>query len=78
MEDQDAPAAARVTAARTALELAGDLDRSKGSDQAGRNLAELSPEELSGMITRWEDEKVKLSKDVTPQQTSGPVAAASS
>jgi hypothetical protein len=78
MEDPDAPAAARVTAARTALELAGDLDRGKGSDQGGRNLAELSPEELSGMITRWEDEKVKLSKDVTPQDQGETVAAAAS
>ena len=76
MEDSDAPAAARVTAARTALELAGDLDRSKGSDQAGRNLAELSPEELSKMISSWEDEKMKLAKDVTPQDQGGSVAAA--
>ncbi|MGB1692768.1 MAG: hypothetical protein ACPHKR_01895 [bacterium] len=78
MEDSDAPAAARVTAARTALELAGDLDRSKGSDQAGRNLAELSPEELSKMISSWEDEKMKLAKDVTPQDQGGSVAAAAS
>ena len=76
MEDPDAPAAARVTAARTALELAGDLDRGKGSDQGGRNLAELSPEELSGMIRRWEDEKIKLATDVTPQDQGETVAAA--
>ena len=65
MLDADAPASARVSAARTTLELAGDLGR---KDEQGniKQLSELTPDELSGMITAWEDERAALAKDVTP------------
>ena len=65
MVDPDAPASARVSAARTALELAGDLN--KGSDAAvdGRSLAEMTPDELASMIDRWESERAELAKDVS-------------
>ena len=67
MLDADAPASARVSASRTALELAGDLNKDKGGELSGRSLAELSPDELAGMIDRWEEERAPLAKDVTPQ-----------
>lgn len=67
MLDPDAPASARVSASRTALELAGDLNKDKGGELAGRSLAELSPDELASMIDRWEEERSSLAKDVTPQ-----------
>lgn len=65
MIDPDAPASARVSAARTALELSGDLN--KGGDAAadGRSLAEMTPDELASMIDRWETERAELAKDVT-------------
>jgi phage terminase small subunit len=66
MVDPDAPASARVSAARTALELSGDLN--KGGDAAadGRSLAEMTPDELASMIDRWETERAELANDVTP------------
>ena len=67
MKDPDAPAAARVSAARSALELAGDLNKHQGSDLSGRSLAELTPDELAGLIDRWEGERATIAKDVTPQ-----------
>ena len=31
-----------------------------------QNLAEMTPEELSAIIDRWEGEKVAIAKDITP------------
>lgn len=67
MIDQDAPAAAKVSAARTALELAGDLGRNADDMTAGKSLAEMSPDELARLIDRWEDERSSIAKDITPQ-----------
>jgi len=78
MKDPDAPAAARVSAARSALELAGDLGRKDGADMNGRSLAELTPDELGGLIDRWEGERAAIAKDVTPQAVDPGTAAAAS
>ena len=67
MEDKDAPASARIAAARTSLELAGDIGKhSVANRNQDRSLAEMTPEELSAIIDRWEGEKAALAKDITP------------
>ena len=67
MSDTNAPASARVAAARTALELAGDIGK---HSQANRNmdqpLAEMTPEELAAFIDHWEDERLRITRDITP------------
>ena len=76
MQDTDAPAAARVQASRTVLELAGDLNKGKGDDLSSRSLAEMTPDELGSIIDKWESERVNLAKDITPSdlksQNDGP------
>lgn len=67
MLDLDAPASARVSAARTALELAGDLGKNAEAADAGKSLAELSPDELARMIDSWEAQRSALATDITPQ-----------
>ena len=64
MVDPDAPASAKVSAARTVLELAGDLN--KGGDGA-----EMTPDQLASMIDRWEAERADMAKDVTTAQNDG-------
>jgi len=66
MQDQNAPAVARVSAARTALELAGDLGTNSGNGTEQGSLCEMTPGELSRLIERWEDERVSITKDITP------------
>ena len=67
MEDMDAPASARIAAARTSLELAGDIGKhSVANRNQDRSLAEMTPEELSAIIDRWEGEKASIAKDITP------------
>jgi len=60
---------------RVEIQKALDEDRSEAGDigkhsQSQRNheqnLAEMTPEELSAIIDRWEDEKAALAKDITP------------
>ena len=68
IEDTDAPASARIAAARTSsLELAGDIGKhSQSQRNYEQNLAEMTPEELSAIIDRWEGEKAAIAKDITP------------
>ena len=67
MEDMDAPASARIAAARTSLELAGDIGKhSVANPNLDRSLAEMTREELSAIIDRWEGEKASIAKDITP------------
>jgi hypothetical protein len=67
MEDTEAPASVRIAAARTSLELAGDIGKhSQSQRNYEQNLAEMTPEELSAIFDRWEDEKSALAKDITP------------
>lgn len=68
MGDPEAPASARVAAARTSLELAGDIGKhSQANRNQDRNLAEMTPEELAAFIGHWEGERAKMAKDVTPE-----------
>jgi hypothetical protein len=67
MEDTDAPASARIAATRTSLELAGDIGKQSQSQRNyEQNLAEMTPEELSAIIDKWEGEKAAIAKDITP------------
>ena len=65
MTDKEAPASARVQAARTVLELSGELSkgRDRGNDE-DRPLSELSADELTRLIDRWTEEKVALAKPI--------------
>jgi len=58
--------AARVSAARTALELAGDLGPNSGNGTEQGYLCEMPPGELSSLIERWEDERISMTKDIAP------------
>ena len=49
------------------LELAGDIGKhSQSQRNYEQNLAEMTPEELSAIIDRWEGEKVAIAKDIIP------------
>lgn len=64
MMDEGAPASARVSAARTALELAGELGASKREVDEDRPLSEMTAEELGVMIDRWQAERAALATSV--------------
>ena len=60
MEDDTAPASARVSAARTALELAGELGKGRGEAVDDRPFSEMSVEELGQLLARWRGERAEL------------------
>ena len=63
MEDTDAPASARIAAARTSLELAGYIgNHSESQRNYEQNLAEMTAEVLSVIIDRWEGEKAAMNE----------------
>jgi len=64
MTDKEAPASARVQAARTVLEMAGELGRGKSDADDDRPLSEMTAEELTRMIDRWTEEKAALAKPI--------------
>jgi hypothetical protein len=67
MQDTEAPSSARVAAARSCLELAGDLGKhSQANQKADKSLSDMSVEELASIIDKLDGEKVRLAKDVTP------------
>ena len=66
MRDQEAPAAARVSAARTVLEVTRELGRRQDDAGSDKQLHEMTPDELAGLIDKWEGERSRVAKDVTP------------
>jgi hypothetical protein len=64
MVDREAPAAARVQAARTVLEMSGEIGRHKRADDEDRPLSELTADELTRMIDKWTEEKSALAKPI--------------
>ena len=67
MDNTDTPASSRIAAARTSLELAGDIGKhSKSQRNYEQNLTEMTLEELSAIIYRHEDEKAALTRDIAP------------
>ena len=66
MQDPNAPAVARVTAAQTALELALDLGPNSGKGSEEGSLCEMTPVQLSSLFESWADERISKTKDVIP------------
>ena len=64
LTDKAAPAAARVQAARTVLEMSGEVGRAKRSAEDERPLSEMSAEELAGLIDKWQAEKAALATPI--------------
>jgi len=64
LTDSEAPAAARVQAARTVLEMSGEIGRKKQDGDEDKPLSELSADELSRLIDRWTEERAALAKPV--------------
>lgn len=62
MTDKEAPASARVQAARTVLEMSCELGRTKSGTDQDCPLSEMSAEELTRMIDMWRDERSVLVK----------------
>ena len=63
----DGVLAERVAAARTALELAGDIGKHSQANQGmDQPLCEMSPEQLSALIGHWEEERAQVARDITP------------
>ena len=62
--DKGAPAAARVQAARTVLEMSGEIGRHKRSAEDERPLSEMTADELAGLIDKWQAEKASLAKPI--------------
>ena len=60
MLDPLAPAAARVSAARTVLELSGDLNGKDSNYNSESSLAELTPDQLTLLINGWDQERSRL------------------
>ena len=70
MQDTEAPSSARVAAARSCLELAGDLGKhSQANSKSDKSLADMSVDELAAVIDKLDGEKIKLAKDITPTET---------
>ena len=67
MQDTEAPSSARVAAARSCLELAGDLGKhSQANAKSDKSLSDMSVDELASIIDKLDSEKIRLAKDVTP------------
>lgn len=69
MADKAAPASARVQAARTVLELAGELGKAKSDGVEDRPLSELSADELTRLIDQWQDERAALAQSLPGEDT---------
>jgi len=67
MTDPEAPAAARVSAARTVLEVTRELGRRQDDGGNDKQLHEMTPDELASLISKWEGERHKVAKDITDQ-----------
>ena len=64
MQDVDTPASARVSASRTALELAGDIGKNAIDHDSNKDLSELTPEQLTRLIDNWEEQRSKIAKPI--------------
>lgn len=67
MMDENAPAAARVSAARTALELAGELGQGRRDTDEDRPLSEMSASDLEQLIGKWQAERNALANTIDEQ-----------
>ena len=67
LTDSEAPAAARVQAARTVLEMSGEIGRGKKDADEDKPLSEMTPDELTRLIDRWTEERASLAKPVAAE-----------
>lgn len=72
MTDTSAPAAARVSAARTVLEVTKELGKRQEDTSHDKQLSEMTADELAGLIDRWTGERAALAIDITPDAESTP------
>ena len=66
MQDRNGPAAARVSAARTALELSGDLGSYSQDLSESHSFSEMTPGQLSKMLHQWENERSQITTTSSP------------
>lgn len=66
MMDDTAPAAARVSAARTVLEVTREIGRRQEDTPEDRPLSEMSADELADLIERWKSERASMARDLDP------------
>lgn len=66
--DKAAPASARVQAARTVLEMSGEIGRHKTSAEDDRPLSEMSADELAKLIDKWTEEKAAMATPIDPKE----------
>ena len=67
MQDQQAPASARVSACRSVLEIAGDFKAGQGTSD--KSLSDMSPAELASVIDKLDVERIRIAKDVSQTAT---------
>jgi hypothetical protein len=61
MQDSAVSVAARVQAARTLLEISGDLKKAHaGAYESDKPLPDMTPEELASLIDKWPEERSAL------------------
>lgn len=68
LTDKAAPASARVQAARTVLEMSGEIGRHKTSAEEDRPLSEMSADELAKLIDKWQEEKAAMATPIDPNE----------
>jgi len=64
LTDSTAPASARVQAARTVLEMTGEIGKHKVSAEEDRPLSEMTADELAKLIDKWQEEKASLATPI--------------
>jgi phage terminase small subunit len=66
MLDAEAPAAARVSAARTVLEVTREIGRRQEDPTDDRPLNEMSADELTDLIEQWKGERAAIAVTLDP------------
>jgi phage terminase small subunit len=66
MLDDEAPAAARVSAARTVLEVTREIGRRQDDPADDRPLSEMTPDELADLIEQWKGERAAMAVNLDP------------
>jgi len=62
--DKDAPSSARIAGCRTVLEVCNMIGKHSTKDNDNKALAEMSPEQLAGLIDTLETTKLSMAKTV--------------
>ena len=62
--DKDAPSSARIAGCRTVLEVCNMIGKHSTKDNDNRALAEMTPEQLAGLINTLEQTKASLAEPI--------------